>query len=103
MSQNAATGVWNQRSELRWLETLIRMPPSWLPEACATEQRPGRDYVSQLVWQFLGVRQHEPESVALGRDVYCGLLNMPTISTRYAMRVMMVLVLTLIRHLSVLK
>ncbi|KAI3366038.1 hypothetical protein L3Q82_009865 [Scortum barcoo] len=55
-----------ERSQLRWLGHLFRMPPGRLPrevfQACPTGRRPRerprtrwRDYVSRLAWECLGV------------------------------------------------
>ncbi len=55
-----------ERSQLRWLGHLFRMPPGRLPgevfRACPTGRRPRgrprtrwRDYVSRLTWERLGI------------------------------------------------
>ncbi|KAK7896322.1 hypothetical protein WMY93_021647 [Mugilogobius chulae] len=57
-----------ERSQLRWLGHLFRMPPGRLPRevfrACPTGRRPRgrprtrwRDYVSRLAWERLGIPQ----------------------------------------------
>ncbi|KAI3377115.1 hypothetical protein L3Q82_000066 [Scortum barcoo] len=72
-----------ERSQLRWLGHLFRMPPGRLPrevfQACPTGRRPRgrpkdtllRDYVSRLAWERLGVPPEELEEVSgvqLSRD-----------------------------------
>ena len=55
-----------ERSQLRWLGHLVRMPPGRLPlevfRACPSGRRPRgrprtrwRDYISQLAWEGLGI------------------------------------------------
>ncbi|KAI3354568.1 hypothetical protein L3Q82_019072 [Scortum barcoo] len=62
----AAAPSHRERSQLRWLGHLFRMPPGRLPrevfQACPTGRRPRgrprtrwRDYVSRLAWERLGV------------------------------------------------
>ncbi|KAI3361733.1 hypothetical protein L3Q82_002088 [Scortum barcoo] len=65
-----------ERSQLRWLGHLFRMPPGRLPrevfrQACPTGRRPRgrprtrwRDYVSRLAWERLGVPPEELEEVS---------------------------------------
>ncbi|KAI3362006.1 hypothetical protein L3Q82_012348 [Scortum barcoo] len=64
-----------EKSQLRWLGHLFRMPPGRLPrevfQACPTGRRPRgrprtrwRDYVSQLAWERLGVPPEELEEVS---------------------------------------
>ncbi|KAI3364874.1 hypothetical protein L3Q82_000929 [Scortum barcoo] len=65
-----------ERSQLRWLGHLFRMPPGRLPrevfQACPTGRRPPdgrprtrwRDYVSRLAWEHLGVPPEELEEVS---------------------------------------
>ncbi|KAK0145686.1 hypothetical protein N1851_015405 [Merluccius polli] len=71
-----------ERSQMRWLGHLVRMPPGRLPgevfRARPTGRRPRgrprtrwRDYVSRLAWERLGIPQEElaeggAESVRLG-------------------------------------
>ncbi|KAI3353877.1 hypothetical protein L3Q82_005084 [Scortum barcoo] len=66
-----------ERSQLRWLGHLFRMPPGRLPrevfQACPTGRRPRgrprtrwRDYVSQLAWERLGVPPGESWRKCLG-------------------------------------
>ncbi|KAI3366822.1 hypothetical protein L3Q82_009238, partial [Scortum barcoo] len=73
-----------ERSQLRWLGHLFRMPPGRLPrevfQACPTGRRPRgrprtrwRDYVSRLAWERLGVPPEELEEVSgyrSTRDVF---------------------------------
>ena len=76
-----------ERSQLRWLGHLIRMPPGRLPgevfRACPTGRRPRgrprtrwRDYVSQLAWERLGIPRDELDEVAGEREVWASLLKM---------------------------
>ncbi|KAI3353755.1 hypothetical protein L3Q82_004987 [Scortum barcoo] len=69
-----------ERSQLRWLGHLFRMPPGRLPrevfQACPTGRRPQgrprtrwRDYVSRLAWERLGVPPEELEEV-FGENPY---------------------------------
>ncbi|KAI3364012.1 hypothetical protein L3Q82_001226 [Scortum barcoo] len=64
-----------ERSQLRWLGHLFRMPPGRLPrevfQACPTGRRPRgrprtrwRDYVSRLAWERLGIPPEELEEVS---------------------------------------
>ncbi|KAI3367458.1 hypothetical protein L3Q82_026314, partial [Scortum barcoo] len=66
-----------ERSQLRWLGHLFRMPPGRLPrevfQACPTGRRPSGktqdtldagDYVSRLAWERLGVPPEELEEVS---------------------------------------
>ncbi|KAI3354681.1 hypothetical protein L3Q82_019175, partial [Scortum barcoo] len=64
-----------ERSQLRWLGHLFRMPPGRLPrevfQAYPTGRRPRgrprtrwRDYVSRLAWERLGVPPEELEEVS---------------------------------------
>ncbi|KAK0146650.1 putative uncharacterized transposon-derived protein F52C9.6 [Merluccius polli] len=59
-----------ERSQMRWLGHLVRMPPGHLPgevfRACPTGRRPRgrprtrwRDYVSRLAWERLGIPREE--------------------------------------------
>uniref|UniRef100_A0A3B3CJV2 Reverse transcriptase domain-containing protein n=1 Tax=Oryzias melastigma TaxID=30732 RepID=A0A3B3CJV2_ORYME len=76
-----------ERSQLRWLGHLVRMPPGRLPgevfRACPTGRRPRgrprtrwRDYVSRLAWERLGVPPEELEEVAGEREVWASLLRL---------------------------
>ncbi|KAI3369206.1 hypothetical protein L3Q82_007445 [Scortum barcoo] len=77
-----------ERSQLRWLGHLFRMPPGLrLPrevfQACPTGRRPRgrprtrwRDYVSQLAWERLGVPLEELEEVSGVREVWASLLRL---------------------------
>uniref|UniRef100_A0A3B3HQU3 Reverse transcriptase domain-containing protein n=1 Tax=Oryzias latipes TaxID=8090 RepID=A0A3B3HQU3_ORYLA len=76
-----------ERSQLRWLGHLVRMPPGRLPgevfRACPTGRRPRgrprtrwRDYVSRLAWERLGVPPEELEEVAGVREVWASLLSL---------------------------
>jgi len=64
-----------ERSQMRWLGHLVRIPPGCLPgevfRARPTGRRPQgrprkrwRDYVSRLAWERLGVPPEELEEVA---------------------------------------
>jgi len=75
-----------ERSQLRWFEHLIRMPPGRLPfevfQAHPTGRRPrGRprtcweDYISHLAWERLGISQEELESVAGEKQAWGALLS----------------------------
>lgn len=75
-----------ERSQLRWLGHLIRMPPgSLLFEvflACTTGRRPRgrprtcwRDYIIHLAWECLGIPQEELEDSAQERDIWSSLLT----------------------------
>ena len=76
-----------ERSQLRWLGHLIRMPPGRLPgevfRACPTGRRPRgrprtrwRDYVSLLAWERLGIPRVELDEVVGEREVWASLLKM---------------------------
>ncbi|KAI3375665.1 hypothetical protein L3Q82_003973 [Scortum barcoo] len=76
-----------ERSQLRWLGHLFRMPPGCLPrevfQACPTGRRPWgrprtrwRDYVSRLAWERLGVPLEELEEVSGVREVWASLLRL---------------------------
>ncbi|KAI3371761.1 hypothetical protein L3Q82_024310 [Scortum barcoo] len=76
-----------ERSQLRWLGHLFRMPPGRLPrevfQACPTGRRPRgrprtrwRDYVSRLAWERLGVPLEELEEVSGVREVWASLLRL---------------------------
>ena len=76
-----------ERSQLRWLGHLIRMPPGRLPgevfRACPTGRRPRgrprtrwRDYVSLLAWERLGIPRIELDEVVGEREVWASLLKM---------------------------
>ena len=75
-----------ERSQMRWLEHLVKMPPGHPGEvfrARPTGRRPrGRprtrwkDYVSRLAWEHLGVPLEELEEVAGDRDVWVSLLKL---------------------------
>ena len=75
-----------ERSQLRWLGHLFRMPPGRLPRevflACPAGRRPrGRprtrwsDYVTQLAWERLGILLEELEEVSREREVWVSLLR----------------------------
>ena len=77
-----------ERSQMRWLGHLVRMPPGRLPgevfRARPTGRRPRgrprtrwRDYVSRLAWERLGVPPEELEEVTRDRDVWVSLLKLP--------------------------
>ncbi|GAA6082711.1 uncharacterized protein LOC111191400, partial [Tachysurus ichikawai] len=76
-----------ERSQLRWLGHLFRMPPGRLPgevfRACPTGRRPRgrprtrwRDYVSRLAWERLGIPPEELEEVSGEREVWASLLRL---------------------------
>ncbi|TWW71626.1 hypothetical protein D4764_16G0001230 [Takifugu flavidus] len=76
-----------ERSQMRWLGHLVRMPPGRLPgevfRACPSSRRPpGRprtrwkDYVSRLVWERVGIPPDELEEVAGEREVWASLLRL---------------------------
>ncbi|KAK0156417.1 Craniofacial development protein 2 [Merluccius polli] len=76
-----------ERSQMRWLGHLVRMPPGRLPgevfRARPTGRRPRgrprtrwRDYVSRLAWECLGIPQEELDEVAGEREVWASLLRL---------------------------
>ena len=76
-----------ERSQMRWLGHLVRMPPGRLPgemfRARPTGRRPRgrprtrwRDYVSRLAWERLGIPQEELDEVAGERKVWAPLLRL---------------------------
>nr|XP_049572422.1 uncharacterized protein LOC125965716 [Syngnathus scovelli] len=76
-----------ERSQIRRLGHLIRMPPGRLPgevfRACPTGRRPRgrprthwRDYVSQLAWERLGIPRDELGEVAGEREVWESVLKL---------------------------
>ncbi|KAK7922730.1 hypothetical protein WMY93_009632 [Mugilogobius chulae] len=76
-----------ERSQLRWLGHLFRMPPGRLPgevfRACPTGRRPRgrprtrwRDYVSRLTWERLGIPPEELAEVCGDREVWASLLRL---------------------------
>ncbi|KAK7925336.1 hypothetical protein WMY93_007646 [Mugilogobius chulae] len=76
-----------ERSQLRWLGHLFRMPPGRLPgevfRACPTGRRPRgrprtrwRDYVSRLAWERLGIPPEELAEVCGDREVWASLLRL---------------------------
>ena len=75
-----------ERSQMRWLGHLVRMPPGRLPgelfRARPTGRRPRgrprtrwRDYVSRLAWERLGILQEELDEVAGEREIWASLLE----------------------------
>uniref|UniRef100_A0A8C6NQZ4 Reverse transcriptase domain-containing protein n=1 Tax=Nothobranchius furzeri TaxID=105023 RepID=A0A8C6NQZ4_NOTFU len=75
-----------ERSQLRWLGHLVRMPPGRLPgevfRACPTRRRPKgrprtrwRDYVSHLARERLGILPEELAQVAGEREVWASRLR----------------------------
>ncbi|KAL6482675.1 hypothetical protein MHYP_G00075470 [Metynnis hypsauchen] len=75
-----------EKSQLRWLGHLIRMPPGCLPlrvyQAQPTGTRPRgrprtrwRDYISKLAWERLGVPGNELEEVVGDRVIWDSLLS----------------------------
>ncbi|KAK0149127.1 LINE-1 reverse transcriptase [Merluccius polli] len=82
-----------ERSQMRWLGHLVRMPPGRLPgevfRARPTGRRPRgrprtrwRDYVSRLAWERLGIPQEELAEVAGEREVWASLLRLLPPPTR---------------------
>ncbi|KAI3369961.1 hypothetical protein L3Q82_024762 [Scortum barcoo] len=84
-----------ERSQLRWLRHLFRMPPGRLPREGVPGMShqgggPGkgrprtrwRDYVSQLAWERLGVPPEELEEVSGVREVWASLLQTAASATR---------------------
>ncbi|KAK0137435.1 putative uncharacterized transposon-derived protein F52C9.6 [Merluccius polli] len=76
-----------ERSQMRWLGHLVRMPPGRLPgevfRARPTGRRPWgkprtrwRDYVSRLAWERLGIPQEELDEVAGEREVWVSMLGL---------------------------
>ncbi|TWW74447.1 R2DM Retrovirus-related Pol polyprotein from type II retrotransposable element [Takifugu flavidus] len=76
-----------ERSQMRWLGHLVRMPPGRLPgevfRACPSGRRPPgrprtrwREYVSRPVWERLGIPPDELEEVAGEREVWASLLRL---------------------------
>ncbi|TWW78199.1 hypothetical protein D4764_11G0003200 [Takifugu flavidus] len=86
-----------ERSQMRWLGHLVRMPPGRLPgevfRACPSGRRPPgrprtrwRDYVSRLAWERLGIPPDELEEVAGEREVWASLLRLLPPATRISGR-----------------
>ncbi len=76
-----------ERSQLRWLGHLFRMPLGRLPgevfQARPTRRRPRerprtrwRYYVSRLAWERLGIPPEEQENVSREREVWASLLRL---------------------------
>ncbi|XP_062296309.1 uncharacterized protein LOC134000829 [Scomber scombrus] len=76
-----------ERSQLRWLGHLVRIPTGRLPgevfRARPTGRRPRgrprtrwRDYVSRLAWERLGIPREELDEVAGEREVWVSLLRL---------------------------
>ncbi|KAK0137740.1 hypothetical protein N1851_026044 [Merluccius polli] len=76
-----------ERSQMRWLVHLVRMPPGRLPgevfRARPTGRRPRgrprtrwRNYVSRLAWECLGIPQEELDKVAGEREIWVSLLRL---------------------------
>ncbi|TWW71235.1 hypothetical protein D4764_17G0007180 [Takifugu flavidus] len=76
-----------ERSQMRWLGHLVRMPPGHLhgevfrayPSGKRSPGRPRRrwrDYVSQLVWERMGFPLDELEEVAGEREVWAYVLRL---------------------------
>ncbi len=76
-----------ERSQLRWLGHLFRMPPGRLPgevfRARPTGRRPRgrpstrwRDYGSRLAWECLGIPLEGQEEVSREREVWASLLRL---------------------------
>ena len=75
-----------ERSQMRWLGHLVRMPPGRLPgevfRAVPRVGDPGEDpghageTVSRLAWECLGIPQEELDEVAGEREVWASLLRL---------------------------
>ncbi|TWW77341.1 hypothetical protein D4764_12G0007310 [Takifugu flavidus] len=72
-----------ERSQMRWLGHLVRMPPGEVFRAFPSGWRPPgrprtswRDYASRLVWECLGIPPDELEEVAGDREVWASLLGL---------------------------
>ncbi|KAK0132808.1 LINE-1 reverse transcriptase [Merluccius polli] len=66
-----------ERSQMRWLGHLVRMPPGRLPGGPGGRPRTRwRDYVSRLAWERLGIPQEELAEVAGEREVWASLLRL---------------------------
>ena len=76
-----------ERSQMKWLGHLIRMPPGRLPgevfRARPTGRRPRgrprtrwRDYVSRLAWECLRIPWEELDEVAGEREIWASLLRL---------------------------
>ncbi|TWW76581.1 hypothetical protein D4764_13G0012430 [Takifugu flavidus] len=76
-----------ERSQMRCLGHLVRMPPGRLPGAvfrvCPSGRRPPgrprtrwRDYVFRPAWERLGIPPDELEEVAGEREVWASLLRL---------------------------
>ena len=76
-----------ERSQMRWLGHLIRMPPGSVPgevfRARPTGRRPRgrprtrwRDDVYRLAWERLGIPREELDEVAGEREVWASLLRL---------------------------
>ncbi|KAK0148447.1 putative uncharacterized transposon-derived protein F52C9.6 [Merluccius polli] len=68
-----------ERSQMRWLGHLVRMPPWARPTGRRPRGRPRtrwRDYVSRLAWERLGIPQEELAEVAGEREVWASLLRL---------------------------
>ena len=76
-----------ERSQMRWLGHLVRMPPERLPHmvfrARPTGKRPRgrprkrwRDYIAQLAWERLGIPPEELDEVAGEREAWAPLLEL---------------------------
>ena len=70
-----------ERSQIRWLGHLVRMPPGLLPGEVIrarpiSRKSPGqlriswRDYVSRLAWEHLGILPEDLDEVAGEREVW---------------------------------
>ncbi|KAK0134423.1 hypothetical protein N1851_030009 [Merluccius polli] len=56
-----------ERSQMRWLGHLVRMPPGSLP---------GEVFRARLAWECLGIPQEELDEVAGEREVWASLLRL---------------------------
>ena len=78
-----------ERSQMRWLGHLVRMPPGRLPGEVFRARPTGRrswgrprtlcgerDYVSRLAWERLRIPQEELDEVAGEREVWASLLRL---------------------------
>ncbi|XP_061753818.1 retrovirus-related Pol polyprotein from type-2 retrotransposable element R2DM isoform X2 [Nerophis ophidion] len=76
-----------ERTQMRWLGHLVRMPPERLPREVFMARPPGRrppgrprtrweENVSRLAWERLGIPREELDEVAGEREVWASLLRL---------------------------
>ncbi|TWW74365.1 R2 Retrovirus-related Pol polyprotein from type I retrotransposable element [Takifugu flavidus] len=65
-----------ERSQMRWLGHLVRMPPGRLPGDPREDPGHVGETVSRLAWERLGVPPDELEEVAGEREVWASLLRL---------------------------